>query len=64
MNAKKSEAVTGANNKRLNSCDPITNEGTAAWADAESLMEKTKVNVPSETNILNAKEWVDNGSRL
>lgn len=64
MNAKKAEAVRGENNKRLDCCDPIKNEGTAAWADAERLMEETQVNVPSEKNIINAKEWVDNGSRL
>ncbi len=64
MEDKIAEPVRGENNIRLNSKDPIKNEGTAAWADAERLMKETQVNVPSERNIINAKEWVDNGSRL
>ena len=64
MEDKIIEPVRGENNKRLYSKDPIKNEGTAAWADAERLMKETNINVPSETNVINAKEWVDNGSRL
>ncbi|MDF2614782.1 MAG: hypothetical protein K0S71_2568 [Clostridia bacterium] len=64
MNDKKAEPVRGENNKRLYSDDPIKNEGTAAWAHTERLMDETQVNVPSERNVINAKEWVDNGSRL
>ncbi|WP_070000471.1 CDIF630_02480 family spore surface protein [Cellulosilyticum sp. I15G10I2] len=64
MENKAAEPVRGEKNKRLFSNDPIKNEGTAAWADAERLMKETQVNVPSERNVINAKEWVDNGSRL
>ncbi len=64
MGEKSAKSVNGEKNKRLLSDDPIKNEGTAAWAHAERLMDETNVNVPSERNIINAKEWVDNGSRL
>ena len=64
MREKIAEAVNGENNKRLWSDAPIKNEGTAAWADADRLMKETQDNVPSERNVINGKEWVDNGSRL
>ena len=64
MEDTKAEPRRGEHDARLLSDDPIKNEGTAAWAHKERVMEETNVNVPSERNIINAKEWVDNGSRL
>jgi hypothetical protein len=64
MREKKTEPLRGENNERLTSKEPIKNEGTAAWADANKLMKESQVNIPSENNVINAKEWVDNGSRL
>ena len=64
MNDKKAQALTGANNQRIESCDPIKNEGTAAWSHTEKTMKDSQVTIPSERNVINAKEWVDNGSRL
>lgn len=64
MKSDKSKVLTGAGNKRLNNLEATHNEGTAAWADTEKMVGEAKVSVPSENNVLNAKEWVDNGSRL
>lgn len=64
MQNKIDKAVSGKNNKRMKSNQPIASEGTAAWADAQNLMRDSQVNIPSEENIIHAKEWVDNGSRL
>ncbi|MDB8791514.1 DUF3787 domain-containing protein, partial [Romboutsia sp. 1001216sp1] len=54
----------GENNKRLKSNRPTNQESTAAWANTQELQEVTNVSIPSLNNVENAKEWVDNGSRL
>ncbi|MDF2595199.1 MAG: uncharacterized protein K0R69_1540 [Clostridia bacterium] len=64
MHAKISEPLKGENNKRINSCHPTNNEGTAAWSDIDQLLDDSKVSIPSEKNVMRAKDWVDNGSKL
>ncbi|MDF2879154.1 MAG: uncharacterized protein K0S30_2250 [Clostridia bacterium] len=64
MHAKISEPLKGENNKRINSCNPTNNEGTAAWSDTDQLLDDSKVSIPSEKNVMRAKDWVDNGSKL
>ncbi len=64
MDNKKTKALTGANNKRLTKHRPTNNEGTAAWADIDKLKAESKVSMPSMQNVEEAKDWVDNGSRL
>lgn len=64
MGTDKNQALSGENNKRLNNMDPIKNEGTAAWSDIHKEIPHSKVSVPSEGNVRDAKEWVDEGSRL
>ena len=64
MQSKKAQPLSGENNKRLKAHRPVKNEGTAAWANIDSLQPESKVSIPSLDNVEEAKEWVDNGSRL
>lgn len=36
---------------------------TEAWADAEKVDKKTKMNFPSEEAVANAKEWVEENEK-
>ena len=60
---EKVKALSGENNKRLNKYRPTKQEAHAAWADIDKLKPHSKVGVPSLEGVVNAKEWVDNGSR-
>lgn len=64
LQSKKAVPLSGENNKRLKAHRPTNNASTAAWADIEKLQPESKVSTPSLENVVNAKEWVDNGSRL
>lgn len=65
MKNKKSQPLNGAHNKRLKAHRPTNNEATAAWANIDKLKcEESKVSMPSLSNVQEAKDWVDNGSRL
>lgn len=64
MQSKKATPLRGENNKRLNKYRPTNNESTAAWADIDKIRPESKVSVPSLSNVEEAKDWVDNGSRL
>ena len=64
MQSKKTQPLSGEHNKRLKSYRPVENEGTAAWSNIENLRpDGSKVYIPSELNVKEAKDWVDNGSR-
>lgn len=60
----KEKALTGKDNKRSTTGRSTNDEYTAAWQDSESKYSKDLVNKPSIENVINAKEWVDNGSKL
>lgn len=64
MQSKKSKALSGTNNQRLKKHRPTNNAQTAAWADIDKLKAESKVSIPSLSNVEEAKDWVDNGSRL
>ena len=65
MQSKKAQPLSGEHNKRLKSYRPVKNEGTAAWSNIENLRnDGSKVAIPSLSNVEEAKDWVDNGSRL
>ena len=64
MQSKKAQPLSGTDNRRLKKGVPTNNEGTAAWADIDKLEPDSKVSVPSLENVLEAKDWVDNGSKL
>lgn len=42
---------------------PIEKHTTAAWANIENLKPISKVSVPSETEVRNAKEYVDSNEK-
>lgn len=64
MNNPKSQPLTGRHNQRINKTTQSDNESTAAWAGAERYAPKSNVSIPGSSAVQNAKEWVDNGSRL
>ncbi|HHU70851.1 MAG TPA: DUF3787 domain-containing protein [Clostridiales bacterium] len=64
MKIRKVDSVQGRNNKRLKATDPTNSEGTAAWQNSERNYKVDMVNKPSVENVIDAKDWVDNGSKL
>lgn len=42
---------------------PVENQGTAAWANAEKTKIDSKVNLPCEVQIRNAKEYIDTNQK-
>ena len=60
----KVQPLSGKNNIRLKETTPMTNEYTAAWADVDNIIPESQVTQPSIEDVINAKEWVDNGSKL
>lgn len=60
----KKDNLHNRNNKRLNNCDPTNNEGTAAWQNPGAPYNVDMVNKPSIESVVEAKEWVDDGSKL
>lgn len=64
MKKENKNVLTGADNKRLNNSDALNSPGAAAYTSAIDLEKHTHVNIPSEEEVMDAKEWVDNGSKL
>ena len=64
QNNVQKDILSGRNNNRLDSKTPIHKENTAAWNETDKTLKPSKVSIPSEPNVVNAKEWVDDGSRL
>lgn len=64
QNHEKSHALTGAHNRRLDKTVQSDSQSTAAWAQAGLNTPKANVSIPDNNAVNNAKEWVDNGSRL
>lgn len=60
----KAQPLNGKNNIRLKETTPVNSEYTAAWADVDNIMSESQVTQPSLEDVINAKEWVDNGSKL
>ncbi|HHX73801.1 MAG TPA: DUF3787 domain-containing protein [Firmicutes bacterium] len=42
---------------------PVERHDTAAWAEMEDMKPVSKVNLPDEIDILNAKEYVDSNQK-
>lgn len=42
---------------------PIEEHDTAAWANIGKLKPISNVNIPSEVEVMNAKEWVDSNQK-
>lgn len=52
------------NNARINSKKQHYSSETAAYANIERTIPDSQVTVPSEYDVDNAKDWVDNGNML
>ena len=59
-----SRQLSGKRNARLYSSVPVENNYTAAWTDPGYIYPETNVTAPSEEITEEAKDWVDNGSKL
>lgn len=46
-------------NKKNIKKQPIEKHNTAAWADVDKKQPVSNVSIPSEAQVINAKEWVD-----
>lgn len=64
MKDLKEKALNGTYNKRLNNTDCTNNGCLSAWANKEKLLSHSDVSVPSEFDVIDSKDWVDNGSQL
>lgn len=64
MIENKEIALTGSNNKRLNNMDLRNNQNTFPLTDVKCVTKNAKLSIPPEEDVIHAKEWVDNGSRL
>lgn len=49
--------------KEKNMAKPIENHDTAAWADQSSLKAVSKVNIPGEIQVRDAKNYVDSNQK-
>ena len=70
MNTKKdnvnhgvSRQLSGKDNERLCSTHPVNSGYTAAILDKNEEYPDSKVPIPSLESVIEAKDWVDNGSR-
>lgn len=54
--------MSDQNNERL-MLRPIEQHTTAAWANIEKLEGIAKVPIPSEIEVENAKDWVDENEK-
>ncbi len=64
MLIKHKDKLQGKNNNRINTVIPTNKEGTAAWQSSESKDKLDQVSKPSIEGVIDAKDWVDNGSKL
>ena len=64
MIIKHNDKLQGNNNQRLEAAKPTNCECTAAWQNSETTYKVDQVNKPSLDCVIDAKDWVDNGSRL
>jgi hypothetical protein len=56
-------ALNGENNRRLNLKLAVDQGINFPLSEADQIMPESNVTIPSEENVLQAKDWVDNGSR-
>ena len=61
---KKDGQLDGHDNRRMTAYRPTDNEGTAAWTKEKTKQKLTNVVIPDEEGVSEAKNWVDNGSKL
>jgi hypothetical protein len=49
--------------KQKHMATPVESHQTAAWANAHQLKPVSQVNIPCETQVRNAKEYVDTNQK-
>jgi len=49
--------------KKNENKQPIEKHNTAAWADVSTKLPVSNVTIPSETNVENAKDWVEENEK-
>ncbi len=59
----KAKALNGENNRRLNLKLALDQGLNAPISEADQVVPESNVTIPSEENVIQAKDWVDNGSR-
>lgn len=64
MKDNKSKALSGKDNKRLNNMDTRNSGITFPLTDAKAFNKVEGTSIPPIEDVIHAKEWVDNGSRL
>ena len=57
-------AIRNLKNGRRESTDKIHSEETAAWAESDKVVPESQVSIPSTESVIDAREWVDDGSKL
>ncbi|WP_455540148.1 CDIF630_02480 family spore surface protein [Terrisporobacter sp.] len=62
-NHEVSRQLRGRNNKRLHSSTPVNNAYTEAYFEKEGEYPHSKALKPTLEGVIEAKDWVDNGSR-
>ncbi|MCX7922012.1 MAG: DUF3787 domain-containing protein [Clostridia bacterium] len=50
-------------NKEKHMAMPVEKHDTAAWANIEKTKDASKVTIPSEVQVRNAKEYVDTNEK-
>ncbi len=61
---KKLQPLTGKDNARLRAYRSKQSEATAGWQDIQRYAPHAKTPIPSEIGVEEAKDYVDNVSRL
>lgn len=51
-------------NERIHSIKKKRSSATEAWANQAEMTSNANVSIPSDDAISEAKDWVDNGSKL
>ena len=59
----KAKALNGENNRRLKLKLALDQGLNAPISEADQVVPESNVTIPSEENVIQAKDWVDNGSR-
>lgn len=49
--------------KQKNRTKPIESHETAAWANIEELKAESRVPIPNDVEVENAKKWVDKNQK-
>ena len=63
MLQNRTTALNGENNRRLNLKLAVDQGLNAPISEADQIMPHSNVTIPSEENVIHAKDWVDNGSQ-